>query len=331
MNHYYLLILGALCSFQNSLSSLPPHKRPADQSENAPPAKKIKLLLVSQEDPQDMLLQGLRTQNLELIKKAFDHGAQPNVVLDNKTTPLTSAASKLRLDIVQELVRAGADVNQPDKLGQTPLTASIKKHDNSEPLSLFLLENGARVDLPDKFGTPLLFAITNSRIHLAKKLISMEASVNFTHKKKEYSLLAQAIASNKNKSHDEIIQLLLQKGAVIDFKPKKQGTITPIEASISHLNNNLAKQFIKKNQVTVSKNLLNDAFKSGNEEMAYIILSELPQLNNEENIPNLHLDHVRFGLAVRQAPPNLIEETVAKAYKIKQMIRAKQIELLEIE
>lgn len=330
--HRYLFILSALCFSQNSVSSQwGPHKRLAELIEDAPPVKKIKLMVIL-EYADEMLCEGLRHYDgFKLIQKALEMGADPNQTLDNKTTPLTIAAKNLRLDIVKELIDKGARVNEKNGWGQTPLIESIKKHINSPPVALFLLNCGADVNLADNFGTPLLFAITNRCTLIAKELISRGADVNCNHNH-ETSLLAQAIASNKNKSHDEIIQLLLEKGATIDFKPKQKGTVTPISAAISHGNNALAKQFIKNKQVTLCIDLIQDAFASGNEEMAYMILSQLNYLSDQDkNTAHLNNEHVRTALEFRLTPAHKIEKIVARAYKIKQMIRAKTVDSLDLE
>ncbi|BDC34658.1 hypothetical protein Noda2021_06160 [Candidatus Dependentiae bacterium Noda2021] len=331
MISHHVLILLALCFYQNSFASLPPYKRLAEQSDKAPQTKKQKIM-TPLNDAQKMLCEGLsQDDGFNLIKKALELGANPNLALENKTTPLTIAAHKLRLDIVKELIDKGARVNEKNGWGQTPLIESIKKHINSEPFALFLLEKGADVNLADRFGTPLLFAISNSCTLLAKELICRGAEVNSNHEK-ETSLLAQAIASNKNNSHDEIIELILKKGAIVDVQPKQKGTVTPISAAISHGNNALSKQFIKKKQVSVSIDLLEVAFVSGNEEMAHIILNELNYLDNRnKTITRLNEELVRFTQHLNQTAADETEKIVAQAYKIKQMIRAKELSSLELE
>ncbi|MFZ5954377.1 MAG: ankyrin repeat domain-containing protein [Candidatus Dependentiae bacterium] len=331
MISHHVLILLALCFYQNSFASLPPYKRLAEQSDEAPQTKKQKIM-TPLDDAQKMLCEGLsQDDGFNLIKKALELGANPNLALENKTTPLTIAAHKLRLDIVKELIDKGASVNEKNGWSQTPLIQSIKKHINSEPVALFLLENGADVNLADRFGTPLLFAISNKQIALAQKLLELGAEVNIDHPVYESSLLTQAICANKNHSHDDIIQVLIKKGAIIDFKPKQKGTITPFSAALRHCNNHLAKQFITKKQVTLSENFLADTEGNGNDEMAYILLNEIANLKEETIDTTFNPQEIRNFLLWGRFNPDQVEQIIHKKYKVKQIMRAKQVELLELE
>jgi ankyrin repeat protein len=73
-------------------------------------------------------------------------------------SPLLYAARDGRIDIVQTLVAAKADVNQADANGITPLINAITN--NHVEVARFLIENGADVNASDWYGrTPLWSAV----------------------------------------------------------------------------------------------------------------------------------------------------------------------------
>src|SRR6185436_4155333 len=73
-------------------------------------------------------------------------------------SPLQYAARDGRLDIVQSLVAAKADVNQADANGITPLIEAIE--DNHVDVARFLIDHGADIQASDWYGrTPLWSAV----------------------------------------------------------------------------------------------------------------------------------------------------------------------------
>lgn len=323
MNHNLFFLFLLLASSHISFSSLPPQKRAPGQSQDERPAKKQKVSKNNwpELDTQYLLTKGLRSERLDWMQQAIDAKADLNAKTPSKYTPLTEAAYNGYFAAVKLLVENGADINLPGMHGHTPLTAAINSTNyKTTPLiasqiALYLIEHGADINKPTtgySDEVPLYFAINRNQIQLAKKLIESGAVVNITGKTYEYSLLATAINRDKNDSHKEIIELLLQKGADINYQPKNHQTATPMSAAVRTGNNKLAKSFVKHKKVTLNSSLLGDAYHTLNEEMAYIILNKVPDTYNRT------LNVITSKLSI-------------EAYKIKQMIRAKEVELLEIE
>jgi len=90
---------------------------------------------------------------------------------------LVYAARVGRLDIVQEQLDAGVEVNKMDPYGKTALFyASMKGH--TEVVKL-LIEKGADVNKAGQFGsTPLIAASRNGRVEVVELLIESGADVN---------------------------------------------------------------------------------------------------------------------------------------------------------
>lgn len=109
-------------------------------------------------------------------------GAGPNHINSKGITPLMYAAKVKRHDLMEYLIRKGANVNLHNKTkdGVTPLIESVIK-DDAEGIEL-LCSLGADPNLPSKGGTPLMFAIAQGAGKAAKALLSCGADVNYVWK-----------------------------------------------------------------------------------------------------------------------------------------------------
>lgn len=163
--------------------------------------------------------------------------------------PLVIACSLGYLDIAQELVRAGADVNQKAKF-ETPMTAACEKghlsivtelikseanlnleDGNQTPLITAckeghlrivqtLVKAGADINLRSHFDTPLTAAYKNNHLQIFKELLNAGADFNINYGKK--TLLTAACA----KGNLNIVQYLIDAGAYIDLKFNKETPLT---------------------------------------------------------------------------------------------------------
>ena len=100
-------------------------------------------------------------------------------------TPLLYAANGLRVELVDLLLEAGANVNQTDVTGQTPLMlASQRKTDKDDSkiaISVIktLLEAGADVNQTDAIGqTALIFAAQGRSVPFIEVLVAAGANIN---------------------------------------------------------------------------------------------------------------------------------------------------------
>ncbi len=129
-----------------------------------------------------------------------------------KTSPLTWALEHAHLDTVKELIKAGFDVNEPDKNGETPLGVAAEKCDIAT-LQL-LIEAGADINKPNNvqpFDTPLLKAIgknSKNAIFLIKKGADIFKCFYYN-----YSALCAAIKANDV----EVLKALHEAGLNLDI------------------------------------------------------------------------------------------------------------------
>jgi ankyrin repeat protein len=96
--------------------------------------------------------------DLEQVKLFVQQGAPINQQFQRTFgwTPLINAIFHGRTNVVYYLIRAGADVNLPDKSGKTPLIWATSLGDEAVPLVRDLIAHGAIVDSKDKEGLTAL-------------------------------------------------------------------------------------------------------------------------------------------------------------------------------
>ncbi|NOU21978.1 MAG: hypothetical protein HOO93_09335 [Methyloglobulus sp.] len=158
-------------------------------------------------------------ENGTLVSYMLDHCADVNIksmlappghgsASEEVDTPLHAAIDKQDIQLINVLIKKGADINQKAGLGNiSPLSLAVGS-DNLELVKLFV-ENGANVNSSDDSGwTPLIVALENSHFEVAKFLIDHGANLN-AHTTSGESPIGLA----KKKSRNDIVELLLTKGA----------------------------------------------------------------------------------------------------------------------
>jgi len=113
----------------------------------------LDLLLDNGVDPGMVLLDAASSKRLDVVTYLLGKGAAVDRVDPRGETALDAAVSaasgrtgeSLPLDIVDALIRAGGDVNRPNRFGMTPLMTAISEQDRSDLIEM-LLAAGANVD-----------------------------------------------------------------------------------------------------------------------------------------------------------------------------------------
>ncbi len=101
--------------------------------------------------------------DLDMLQIALDGGASAkNLTSPYQGTALIAAAHLGHVEVVRELIKAGAPVNHINDLGWTALIEAIILGDggkNHQETVKALLQGGAKLDIPDRSGaTPLSLA-----------------------------------------------------------------------------------------------------------------------------------------------------------------------------
>ena len=99
-------------------------------------------------------------QNLTKIKELINQGYDLNKPYnEHGWTPFTLAvAQKFQISFINELIKLGADINQPIKDGRTPLMLSCISRKYPNVLKL-LIQYGADVNAQDKNGYTALMQV----------------------------------------------------------------------------------------------------------------------------------------------------------------------------
>jgi ankyrin repeat protein len=116
--------------------------------------------------------------------------------------------------MVRLLIEKGADLNTPNKNGETPLYA-VADNGHTDIVKL-LVEKGADLNTPNKYGcTPLYAVALNGHTDIVKLLVEKGADLNTPNKDGE-TPLCTAVSWGHTEivwGHTEIVRFLAEKGA----------------------------------------------------------------------------------------------------------------------
>ncbi len=129
--------------------------------------------------------QAVRRNDDSKIKQLIAQGANVNAKQDLGRTPLILAAGLGHLRSLEALIAAGADVNASDVSGYTALMIAASKYTGLDMVNA-LIRAGANVNIAsvrdrfeNKLGwSPLIFAVRNGSLYVVNALIQAGADVN---------------------------------------------------------------------------------------------------------------------------------------------------------
>ncbi|KAM9339295.1 kinase D-interacting substrate of 220 kDa B [Symphorus nematophorus] len=164
-------------------------------------------------------------ENLSALKAHLDRFKEVDGRSDNGQTPLMLAAEQGSLEIVQELIRRGANVNLDDVDCWSALISAAKE--GHVEVVKELLENSAYIEHRDMGGwTALMWAAYKGRVEVTELLLEHGANPNTTGQ--QYSVYPIIWAAGRG--HADIVKVLLHNGAKVNCSDK-YGTTPLIWAS----------------------------------------------------------------------------------------------------
>ena len=145
----------------------------------------------------------------ECVPSLVEAGAHVNVHSE-AMSPLVCAAEKGQTQLVNYLIRAGADVNQKDYKGMTALYSAARNR-NIECIKI-LVKAGAEVNLTDREGcTPLMVAAANGYNRCLDQLMKTGADVNMGDHMGNTALMWASMAD-----HWKCVSTLIEFGADVN-------------------------------------------------------------------------------------------------------------------
>lgn len=143
------------------------------------------------------------------LHKAVRVGNLPPRDSNNNLILPDKAIAEEKFKVVELLINNGADVNQTDTLGRTPL-----HNVSTKEIAELLITHGAKVDaqeLSDEKVTPLFHATARHK-SVAEVLINHGANVNQKSTSGDTPLILAVRGGNK-----ELVDLLIERGADINY------------------------------------------------------------------------------------------------------------------
>ena len=161
-----------------------------------------------------MLIEHTRNRNIEGVRGCIAKGDDLDQVDRDGQTALMYASRDGLLDIVDALIKAGANVSCLSRYLKTPLTYAAKCGHIS--VAEKLMEAGADIDHQDDEGwTPLMHAIFYSEISMFQFLLNSGSNLNLRSKNRQYSALIIALQREDRAMIEPL--LLSDKVDVNDF------------------------------------------------------------------------------------------------------------------
>ena len=191
--------------------------------------------------------------NIKKVKKFIAEGANVNDTDKNDRTPLHMAASSINLverplnedqvldsifkqqiklseEIVQILIKAGADVNATDKNGQTPLKIAARY--GNVAMANILIKADANVNAADKNGrTPIRMAARYGNVAMVSMLTKAGADVNAADKNGR-----TPIRMATGYGYKVVVSMLIKAGADVNAADRYGSTPLHLAAEKGHKN-----------------------------------------------------------------------------------------------
>ena len=164
---------------------------------------------IDQASGNNLLHAAAQCSDTAFVALALNAGVPVNSVNSIGETPLAVALFFEDMDVLRQLIRAGADVNVRDNNEFTPLWRAITTG-SAAAISL-LLENGARTDIPNKStgNYPLHLAVLGGDKNIVAALLQKNVDVNITDDQGRTPL-----DYAHRYGHKQIARLLQSRGAI---------------------------------------------------------------------------------------------------------------------
>lgn len=191
-------------------------------------------------EPDAKLAVAIKRGDLELISTALESGGVPDPVRDSM---LSMAARYGQVEIIESLIKHGANVEAKDKRGRTALMSAVQSH-NTEAIKA-LIAGGAKVDDRDEVEGTALFRASGpfGDVAVVDALLAAGAEVNVADKNGMTPLIWAVRFGDPAR-----VQALVKAGAEVDARDARGLT------AVDYAKNRRDKESAKKIEDILSPN-----------------------------------------------------------------------------
>lgn len=191
--------------------------------------KNVNINIVSKYSNDSPLLIACKEENLQLVQRLIDLGANIELQNDRMINPLLNVVQSGNLNQLSLLIKKNANINVKNNDGMTPLLLSVLYGHND--LVNVLIDAGADLDAQeyDDLYSALMIACNNGNLEIVKKLINAGAKIDLVNKNENNALLCGVLASQRGETaidpnriakSTDFISIFAKEGIDINAKNK---------------------------------------------------------------------------------------------------------------
>ena len=188
-------------------------------------------------DFSSFLFKAVTEGKTKVVQELIKAGVNVNENVAYGYTPLYFAIQNGKPEVAQVLIKAGADVNENIGCGYAPLFYAIQN--GKSEVAQVLIEAGADVNVKDKDGWgPLHLAALGGRTEVVKALVQAGAKMEEKDKNGNTPLHLAVLGG-----HTEVVKALVQAGAKME--EKNENGDTPLHFAVGFFNKDIIKALIE--------------------------------------------------------------------------------------